>query len=49
MKSRHRGVGAADFGQFWIVDGDLNCVVGGGQFGMSLDDVQLWLGTQVER
>ena len=44
-KSRRRDPYALDYGNYWLVDPSLNALVAGGQFGMSLDDVEEWLTT----
>ncbi len=39
-KSRRRDPRAADYGTFWLIDAGSNAVVGGGQFGMTLEAVE---------
>ncbi len=39
-KSHRRDPRAHDYGQFWLVQPDGNWIVAGGQFGMSLDQVE---------
>ena len=41
-KSRRRDPEALDYGNYWIIDPILNCLVDGGEWGMSLDDVEAW-------
>lgn len=43
IKSKRRDPRAVDFGQFWLVDIYTNGAVTGGQFGISLDEVEEFL------
>jgi len=42
-KSRRRDPYAPDYGQYWIIDPDGNHLVAGGEFGMSLEEVETWI------
>jgi hypothetical protein len=39
-KSRRRDPRVYDHGRYWLVDASYNWLVAGGQFGLSLDEVQ---------
>lgn len=43
QKSRRRDPRAVDYGSYWLVDTYGNYLVAGGEFGMSLDDVEEYL------
>lgn len=43
IKSRRRDPQAIDFGNYWIVDPQTRFLVEGGQWGMSLEEVEQWL------
>jgi hypothetical protein len=42
-KSRRRDPDAIDYGKWWVVDASTNALVGGDQFGWSLDEVEEYL------
>ena len=42
-KSRRRDPRALDYGSYWLVDIELNAIVAGGRYGISLDQVDAWL------
>lgn len=42
-KSRRRDARAVDYGSYWIIEPHRNLLYAGGQFGMSLDEVEEWL------
>ncbi len=42
-KSRRRDPRALDYGAYWLVDASINGIVAGGQFGVSLDDIEDYL------
>jgi len=42
-KSRRRDPRALDYGVFWLVDDEVNAVVAGGRYGISLDEAEAWL------
>lgn len=42
-KSRRRDPRAVDFGGYWLVDASTTTLVAGGQFGISLDEVEAYL------
>lgn len=45
VKSRRRDTRAADYGRYWLVEPNTNAIESGGQFGLSLDDVEEYLTT----
>jgi hypothetical protein len=42
-KSRRRDPRALDYGNYWLVDLAGNYLVAGGESGINLDDVEVWL------
>jgi len=43
IKSKRRDPRALDYGQYWLADISINGAVAGGQFGISLDEVEEFL------
>jgi hypothetical protein len=43
IKSKRRDPRAIDYGQYWLADISTNGAVAGGQFGVSLDEVEEFL------
>lgn len=43
QKSRRRDPRALDYGGYWLFDISTNGLVAGGEWGMSLDEVEEWL------
>jgi len=42
-KSRRRDPRAVDYGNYWLIDPEINGLVAGGQWGIDLDEVEAWL------
>jgi len=48
QKSRRRDPYALEYGNYWLVNPQVNAVIAGGKVGVSLDDVEEWLTTPRE-